>query len=160
MTTPSSLSSTHHVLDGHGGDTTQCSFGDWIRQHALPSASAASKQLAKQSWLPLIHTAGHLREIGRILEAVIYAVLVEIGYLDVLLPRLLLQVLTKLHALLWTQPREGFLSPLLVHPRRKLGRHLLVGVQCFLIRDAVPGGALVISSCEVFVLLPLFAAAQ
>src|SRR3954453_5987005 len=112
MTTPSSLSSTHHVLDGHGGDTTQCSFGDWIRQHALPSTSA-SKQLAEQSWLLLIHTAGHLREIGRILEAVIYAVLVEIGYLEVLLPRLLLQVLIKLHALLWTQPREGFLSRLL-----------------------------------------------
>src|SRR5919199_2187025 len=156
------LTIAHHLLDGHRGDARECGLGDGAVQHALATCSTASaeraaEQLPQDARLLLVHLTGDLGQVARVLKR-LHAALVGKG--DVLLLGLLLQVLSELHALLRVQTLEGLLGRLLVHVRRQLRGYLLESVVRLLVRDALPGWALVVASGEVLILLPLLATAE
>ncbi len=85
-------------------------------QHALSAAAAAPpEQVTQDAGLLLLQLAGRPGQVGGILESVVDPISIEVRDVVALLPRLLLQVLAELQALLGRQPRERLLGRLLVH---------------------------------------------
>src|SRR3712207_8570699 len=97
-----------------------------FRSPTAGGGSAPSEQLSEQALPILLHPRGGLRQVVGVLQAVVYAVLVDVGKALTLLASRLDQGLAELHALLGRELGEDFLGGPLVDVGRKVRGHLLV----------------------------------
>src|SRR3712207_3422203 len=106
-----------------------------FRSPTAGGGSAPSEQLSEQARPILLHPRGGLRQVVGVLQAVVYAVLVDVGEALALLPGGLDQGLAELHALLGRELGEDFLGGPLVDVGREVRGHLLVAGSRLLLGD-------------------------
>src|SRR5215207_2955642 len=130
-----------HVHQTGRGDAAEDALGHRAAEHAARTAgrhapadgrcsagsgTASAQQPAEQARLLLLDVGRLLGEEVGVLQAVVYAVLVDVREALALLASGLDQGLPQLHALLGRQLGDDLLSRLLVNLREKLGGYLLV----------------------------------